>query len=306
MSKNTVLVADELDKTDESSKKRSELIRKFGSDLSVRLNCMTDVLFVNRLSDLLGKKVFSPEQRHKMEAHDLQKYSGVLQDFKNPGRLFIKIGWPIDEIVKLVNKERYEGLVLGTRSVDGIERFFLGSVAEEVVRGIHRPAFVFGPGAQREQYSLANHENLNIVVLTDLTKRCRAAETYAISLAKRTGGKVVFYYSLAETLKVAQTFAYASGEALSVFSTDFDDIKKEAVTFIEKKVTRLKSRGFDCSYHIESENVDVAEGALSYAGNQFQLFVMGAQSHGFIGSTVLGSSVREMIRQAKVPVVVVR
>ncbi|WP_415063617.1 universal stress protein [Bdellovibrio sp.] len=307
MSTRSILVADELDKTDEQSKKRSAMVQRLGSDLSVLLECPTDLVFVHRLNEILGKKILNGDNRKKIIDSDRQKYATVLRNFQRPGELFLKLGWPIEEIVKLVTKEhRFEGLVLGTRSLQGVERFFLGSVAEEVVRSIKRPTFILGPGAQKEDFNLSEHKKRHFLVVTDLTKKCRAVETYAVSLAQKTGASVTFYYSLAETLSTAQQFAYASGEALSTFDSIFEDMKNEALTSMTKKIDRLKKKGLDCKFHIEAEKSDLIEAALSYASDNTQLIFMGHQSHGFIASTVLGSNLRGMIAKAKVPVVVVR
>ncbi|KHD88374.1 MAG: hypothetical protein OM95_09570 [Bdellovibrio sp. ArHS] len=302
----SILVADEPHATDEQAKKRSALVQRLGSDLSVMLECPVDLVYVHHLNEHLAKKMLNGDSRRKFVDSLTEKYAPVLRNFQRPGKLFVKLGWPIEEIVKLVTKENFEGLVLGTRSLQGIERFFLGSTAEEVVRNVKRPAFILGPGALKEDFHLGEHKKKHYLVVTDLTKKCRAAETYAVSFAQKTGASLTFYYSLAETMSTAQQFAYASGEALPTFNTIFDDMKKDAEVSMTKKIERLKKKGLDCSFHIESEKANLVEAALAYAGDKTQLIFMGHQSHGIIASTVLGSNLRAMVATAKVPVVVVR
>ncbi|MBV2167845.1 MAG: universal stress protein, partial [Bdellovibrio sp.] len=79
MSTRSILVADELDKTDEQSKKRSAMVQRLGSDLSVLLECPTDLVFVHRLNELLGKKILSGDNRKKIIDSDRQKYATVLR-----------------------------------------------------------------------------------------------------------------------------------------------------------------------------------------------------------------------------------
>lgn len=307
MSTRSILVADECDSTAEQAKKRSALLQRLGSDISVLLECPADMVFVHRLNEPMGKKMFNAEARKKIIESDWQKYGSLLRNFQRPGEFFVKLGWPVEEIVKLVTKERrFEGLVLGTRSLQGLERFFLGSVAEEVVRSIKRPTFILGPGAQQEDFRLGEHTQKHYLVVTDLTKKCRAMETYAVSFAQKTGARLTFYYSLAETMHTAQQFAYAAGEALPTFHTLFEDIKNDAVNSMQKKLDRLKKKGLDCGFHIETEKADLVDAAITYAGDKTQLIFMGHQSHGIIANTVLGSNLRGMIAKAKVPVVVVR
>lgn len=306
MTTRPLLLADELDRTDDAGKKRSTFIQRFASDLSVLLECPTDLIFVHRRNDLLDKKILTSERRKGVMTQDEQKYANVLKNFQRPGDLYIRMGWPIEEIVKLAHKEDFEALVLGTRSLQGLERFFLGSVAEEVVRSVKRPIFILGPGPQENDYHLSEKKNLHLIVATDLTKKCRAVETYAASFAKRTGARITFYYSLAESLHTAQTYAYAAGEVLSTFDTIFEDIKQDSVKSLEKKVALLKNKGIESTYHIENEIMNFSEGVLKIQSGHGDMVFMGHQSHGFIASTVLGSNLRDMIGKAKVPVVVVR
>lgn len=302
----SVLVSDELDNSTEAGKARSQIIQRFASDLSVLMKCPADVVFVRRISDLLVQKALSPEQRRGLLEDDQKKYANVMRNFDRPGQLYVKLGWPIEEITKLINKENsFEALVIGTRSLKGIERFFLGSVAEEVIRNVKRPVFVLGPSVQKDDRPLVDSEKLNFVVATDLTKRCRAIETYAVSMAKKTGAKVTLYFNLAETLETAAKFGYGAGEMLPSLDTVLADIKKDAITSMEKKVARLKEKGIQCEAHIEVKNTNVQESLLSYCEGKSLLF-MGHQTHGFVASTILGSNARSMIMHSKVPVVIVR
>lgn len=306
MTPRSVLVADELDNTNEVGKKRSRLVQRLGSDLSVLLECPADVVFVHRISELLVQRALGSDQRRSLIEEDQKKYGNVMHNFSRPGKLYVKLGWPIEEITKLVNKEKhFEALVLGTRSLKGAERFFLGSVAEEVLRNVSRPVFVIGPEAQKEEFRLADVKTKHFVIATDLTKKCRAVETYAVSLAKKMGAKVTFYYNLAETLETAARFGYGAGEMLPSLDTVLNDIEKDAKATMEKKIQRLRQKGLDCDAHMEIRNSTIAESLQKVSDDKTLLF-MGHQTHGFIASTILGSNVRTMIMNSKIPVVIVR
>lgn len=307
MNPRSILVADELLHPNEATQKRSGHIQQFASDLSEYLKIPTDLIFVRPMNQEMGNKLFSDEQRKKSIAADQEKFAPVMSHFQRPGKLIIKQGWPVEEIVKLVHKEnRFDSLVLGTRTLQGLERFFLGSVAEEVVRSVKRPVFILGPAAQKENYRLPRSQKLNFLVATDLTKKCRAVETYAVSLAKITGARVTFYYSLAETLKTAQQFAAVAGEVISSFDSIYADIKKDALVSMAKKVDRLKAKGVDCDSYIENEFGDFTQGVLAHSRGTSHLIFMGHQSHGMIATAFLGSNFRSMVANSKVPVVVVR
>lgn len=306
MNSRTVLVADDLEDRDDLAKKRSSLIQRFASDFSVLTQCKTDLVYVHPTKDFIGKKIPAMERNTVIKA-DYEKYSSMLRNFERPGNLHVKLGWPIHEIVRLVEENRSEALVMGTKSHAALDRFFLGSVAEEVVRAVRRPVIIFGPEAQKEEFRLSEHKKLTFLIATDLTKKCRPVETYAVSLAKRLGASVFFYYSLADTLQTAQSFAYGSGELLPTFNTFVEDIKKDAYASMEKKIGRLRQKGLACDFYIESEKTPFAEALLKNKRiEDVQLIFMGHQSHGGFVSSILGSNLRAVIAKAKVPVTVVR
>lgn len=305
MNQNPILLADELDASSEGGKQRSALLQRFASDLSVLLACPADLIYVRRISDILVQKALSPDNRRNLTEDDQKKYANVLRNFERPGKLHVKLGWPVEEITKLTTKEKhFEALVLGTRALKGVERFFLGSVAEEVIRNVSRPVFVLGPEVQKEGYRLADSGKMHFVVATDLTKRSRAVETYAVSLAKRTGAKLTFFYNLADTLETAAKFGYGAGEMLPSLDTVLKDIKNDVQATMEKKINRLREKGLDCDSHIEVKSSDVAS-TLAKICESKTLAFMGHQTHGFIASTILGSNARSMIMNSKVPVAIV-
>lgn len=302
----SVLVADDFEAQDALAKKRSTLIQRFASDFSVLTQSSTDLVYVHPTKDFIGKKIPANEKNAVLKA-DYEKYIGVLHNFERPGKLHVKLGWPIHEIVNLVEENRSEVLVIGSKPQSALDRFFLGSVAEEVVRAVKRPVIVFGPEAQKEEFRLSDHKKLNFLVATDLTKKCRPMETYAVSLAKRLGAHIHFYYSLADTLQTAQSFAYGSGELLPTFNTFVDDIKKDAFASMEKKVSRLRQKGLDCDFYIETERAPFADALLKNKNTEdTQLIFMGHQSHGGFVTSILGSNLRAVMAKAKVPVAIVR
>lgn len=302
----SILVADDLQDNEEITGNRSALIQRLASDFSVLTNSSTDLVYVYPFKDYIGNRMYTHDRSTLVNAN-FDKYRSVMHNFRRPGKLFIKLGSPINEIVKLVEDNRSEVLIMGSRARQGLDRFFLGSVAEEVVRAIKRPVIVLGPAAQKEDFHLAQHKQLTFLVATDLTKKCRAMETYAVSLAQRTGARILFYYSLVDTIQTAQSFAYGSGELLPAFNTFVEDIKKDVYSSMEKKVQRLKNKGIDCSFHIENEKTPMTDDLLKLKKtNDYHMIFMGNRSHGGLVGSILGSNLRDAIAKAVVPVVVVR
>lgn len=306
MDSRSIVISDEIVGQDDLAKLRSKQIRKFGSDLSARMNCPADILYVREYWEALGRRHSSLEEQRKIIEKDKEQFAPLMKELKNPGRLVVKLGIPVNEIIKHTRQNhKLEALVMGSRSRVGLEHFFLGSVAEEVVRSIKRPIFILGPEAQKTQYSLPNKE-LTFLVATDLSKKCRAVETYAVSLAQKLGAKIVFYYSLADSLDSAQQYVNFSGEVISSFDSIFEDIKKEAYDGIKKKTERVQRKGVKAEWHVEENSGTFVETLLNGKGKDADLIFMGNQTYGSFVTALLGSNVRDAIGKAKVPVVIVR
>lgn len=307
MSTKSLLLADELENKDDASLRRSQINRKFVSDLSVRLQCPVDVLYVKTLKDVPGRLSLNAAEKTRLIQQKTEQLAPVMKNFVRPGKLHVKFGSPVREIVKATkDTHNVEALVVGSRALKGMDRFFLGSVAEEVVRNIDRPVFVLGPGTQREDYALSDRKELRLVVATDLTKRCRAIETYVASLALRLGASVLLYHSAAETMKAVEQALYAAGEATPTFDTVYDDIRKDAHASMEKRVQRFRSKGINCESFIEEAKTPFAEALLASPAGKADLLCMGDESSGGLLSAIMGNNLRDVIEKASVPVLVVR
>ena len=58
-----------------------------------------------------------------------------------------RLGMPWEEILKTIESERIDAVVMGTHARHGINRLLLGSVAEKVVRSSPVPVLTVPPGA---------------------------------------------------------------------------------------------------------------------------------------------------------------
>jgi len=88
--------------------------------------------------------------------------------------------WLVLESV--IDEKKIDLLVLGTRGRTGIGKFFLGSVAEEVVRRAPCPVLTVGPHAPSEPPREGRFRE--ILYATDFSEESLAAAPYAISLAQ--------------------------------------------------------------------------------------------------------------------------
>jgi nucleotide-binding universal stress UspA family protein len=78
------------------------------------------------------------------------------QQFSAPIRCSLHSGSPWEEILKTLGSWLPPELAVpGTRGEKGLQRLFLGSVAEEMLRRAKRPVMVIGQEAQKKAWFLA-------------------------------------------------------------------------------------------------------------------------------------------------------
>lgn len=88
--------------------------------------------------------------------------------------------WAVLESV--INEKKIDLLVLGTRGRTGVRKFFLGSVAEDIVRQAPCPVLTVGPHSPSEPPREGRFRE--ILYATDFSEESLGAVPYAISLAQ--------------------------------------------------------------------------------------------------------------------------
>jgi len=92
------------------------------------------------------------------------------------------------EIIELIKNSNADLVVLGTHGRKGVNRFILGSQAEELARRISRPVLIVGPSAGPvPSWSWAP---TNIVCATSMDPERVETVSYACALAKRVESKL--------------------------------------------------------------------------------------------------------------------
>ena len=104
------------------------------------------------------------------------------------------IEWGADvfpTLQRVVRKNDIDLVVLGTHGRRGVQKFFLGSVAEEIWRRASVPVLTIGPGVSRAR----NSERLHCVLfVTDFTAESLAALPHAVSMAREYRAHLVLLH----------------------------------------------------------------------------------------------------------------
>jgi nucleotide-binding universal stress UspA family protein len=305
MPQRSLLVADDIENQTDSGKRRSQAIFSVASLLAQQLKTAVELLYVeDSKSYPRGKFDYAGIQAwHARHQEILEQASRRLQV---PVRCSLTSGAPAEQILtKLHSRPAPELVIVGTQGLKGLRRLFIGSVAEEVIRHARRPVMVIGPNAQKKEHSLVGRKQASILVATDLGKNSRAAERYALSLAKRIGARVVLFHCLGDNYHAIVDQSMTSGMIPFNFDHVLDELREDAIKSLKQKTGIFQKHGVPCEYKVE-ESVALSSCAVYQESDRGYTFVvMGTHGRNVLLEAFIGSTARETILNASIPVITV-
>ena len=305
MPQRTLLVTDDIENQTDPGKRLSQAIFSAASSLAQRLKTTVELLYVED-SKSYPRARFDPagiQAWHVRHQEILEEASRRLQV---PVRCSLTNGSPAEQILtKLHSRPAPELVIVGTRGLKGLKRLFIGSVAEEVIRYARRPVMVIGPKAQQKERSLAGRKQASILVPTDLGKNSRAAELYALSLARRIGARLVLFHCLGDNYHAIVDQGMASGMIPFNFENVLDELREDAMKSLKQKTANFQKHGVPCEYRIEESVVPSSCAVYQVSEQGYSFVVMGTHGRNVLLQAFIGSTARETILNASVPVITV-
>ena len=160
-----------------------------GYDAKVHaLNVMIPPAYVYTTPDLTSAAIEAEEEVAQSEMKRVDSQLAGL-----PHATILERGTGIWEPVKsAITQFNTDLLVLGTHGRTGTQKFFLGSVAEEIFRRSPVPVLTIGPQVHSLSQNGARFHR--VLFATDFTPEAEAALPYAISLARQAGGRLILLH----------------------------------------------------------------------------------------------------------------
>jgi nucleotide-binding universal stress UspA family protein len=305
MPNRTILVADDIDNQTDSGKRRSQAMWNAASFLAQRLKTGIDLLYVEDIRTYPAGKLGSFRFMEWHSQHE-KRLAQVGRQFTIPVTCSLKSGSPVEQILKAMrSRSSPELVVVGTQGRKGMKRLLIGSVAEEVVRYSRRPVLVIGPIAQELYRDMSGQKQMKLLVPTDLGKNSRAAERYALSLAKRTGARITLFHCLWDSINTIIINTAYSGMAAYDLETVIDRSRDDAVEAMKRKASFFQKQGVACGYKVEEKAQTSLCAVYQESGNGYTFVVMGTHGRNAFLNAFLGSTARETIMHATVPVITV-
>lgn len=207
-------------------------------------------------------------------------------------------GAPAGAILDALEDHSFSAVVMGTHGRRGASRFFLGSTADGVMRRAVVPVFVVSERA--ETAPGAGNAFSRIAVALDDSDPSDAAFDYALDLAEPGTTRLV----LAHAVDVRTLYGLAASQRYPL-SAALAEAREAAAALIAKATARAKGRGIEVeSVVLEGEPRESLLDLVRTHG--IGLLAIGTHGRRGLQRLLLGSVAEGVVRDAPVPVVVVR
>jgi nucleotide-binding universal stress UspA family protein len=199
-------------------------------------------------------------------------------------------------ILDCAEAERCDAIVVGTHGRGAVKRLFLGSTAADVLRRSNVPVFIVPPHADA-RFALAAGR---VLVAVDASEPGDAALNFAESLAQSEGASLVLCTAVdtRDLVSKASDYGYDGRPLLS-------DMRQSADAVLERASEHAAARHVTCEQSVvngEPAGSIAAAAAVQGAG----MIVIGTHGRRGLERLFLGSVAEGVVRQAAVPVAVVR
>lgn len=219
-----------------------------------------------------------------LKAAGREQLERALADAKRQGvaaRMCACEGEPATRILETAADAKCSLIVMGTHGRHGLQRLFLGSTAEAVLRGSALPVLMVRAGSKRPDARRRCFERIAVGI--DESEPSQAALQTAVELATVDRCAIDFY---------------------SVARSDVD-ARQQAMRVIGKAVAAANARGIAAKGHVVGG--DPKEALLARAQqSEADLIVLGSHGRRGLERFFIGSVAEHVVRSSPLPVLVVR
>jgi nucleotide-binding universal stress UspA family protein len=208
----------------------------------------------------------------------------------------VKVGEVRSELLGIVKDEKIDLVVMGTHGRNSVEKFFLGSLTERMLRKLPVPILTVSRLDSARALQTAGPVPLrHVLYATDLSDSAEVGLKFSVELARGTGARLTVLH----VLKAVDTVYWG---------TEGGYVAEELEMFREDAFSRLK-------HSLPEKGTEgVAITPMMTEGDPFReiirvadeekvdLIVMNLQGKGLVERALLGSTAERVIRSAHVPV----
>lgn len=207
----------------------------------------------------------------------------------------------VQALLRFVQKQKAEFLVLTTHARTGIERLAMGSFAETTILSSKTPVLILNPSHPIPQ------SVRRILVPTDITKKSEKYVLATADLAKKLGAEIILFYKQPDPLDpIVQQGVYSLGGGWVSLQSFIDEELARKTKDIEKLEAAIRKKGVTVSHVIDSAPIGLIDSINNTVKDKGVDMVTVLTQTGTVAAAILGSVARGLVRTSKVPVLVRR
>ena len=242
--------------------------------------------------------VLNPELRKRID-EEMRRFLAPARQARIDHEVEVSEGDPWRKILASAEEMPADLVVMGTHGRSGLERLFLGSVAEKLIRRLPCPVLTV---SHEEGRTWATPGLVSrILCATDFSETSAEALSFALALAAMNQAEI----TLLHVVESVPDFGDAMFPSLPTVTSLREDQEltagrrlQQALGDAEGKAARVEVRVAAGGAYKEILRLAVEDRA--------DLIVIGAQGHGPIEHLLSGSNAQHVIRRATCPVLTVR
>lgn len=287
--------------------KMAEVVFSYARELSGRLCLDLDLLHVCTAEEAQQLPMCRAYIEHMAETLQAQSEELRNKACLEPGKKSIKargtvvVGYPAEEILKYIDENNIDLMMLATHGRSGIRRWGLGSVADKIIHEANIPVWLV-PAALHEGILYDKIPQRAILVPLDGSKLAEEVLPHVITLAKQRGAELKIMLVNVSKPEVVRL----SKEEKELIGKDVAALKTTGELYLKKIVKQLEDAGLDAEY--EQLVGDPAEEIVRYAAAyEPRLIVMSTHGRSGFSRFVFGSVAENVLRRLqKTPVFLIR
>lgn len=219
----------------------------------------------------------------------------VAGSFPDPSTVICtaEIGNPAEVIAERAAAHPGTLIAMSTHGRSGLQRWFLGSVADKVLHGCVNPLLLVRTAGGRRG---GEAPLKTVLVPLDGSRLAESSLPHVAEVAKKMKLKVVL-------VRVYDPLAQGH---MPYFERIKEKMREEAKVYLEEKVQQLKSKGLDEVSYLLSKGRAAGEIVNIARATPDNLVAMSTHCRSGIGRWVLGSVTDRVVRRSGDPVLVIR
>ncbi|HSR53346.1 MAG TPA: universal stress protein [Acidobacteriota bacterium] len=271
-----------------------ELARKFGAHITV-LHVRT--LFTDDPSNV-EFQFLDEDMYEEFLDKNLEKAAKPISSDVEFETAVVRNVSPAAGILEYADEEAADLVVMGTHGRSALGHFFLGSVAEKVVR--HAPCAVLTVGPEGQDHYIHKPDHAEILAPFDFSEHSIEAVGRALELARAFDANVHVLYVLEQEVHPA----FFATWKLSV-EQHLDEIRRNAVKALQEELGSETLEKIKVTVKIGDDRSD-REISRYCRENDIDLVVMGTHGLSGIDRALLGSTTERVVRKAPCPVLTLK